>query len=80
MPADTVADSKTSHPTTRGPGRLDSLPRCRREASRLYADARTSKITSADASRLAAVLDLVSRLIMRGELEDRVAALEAASL
>lgn len=57
-------------------GRLDTLPRCRREAARLYADARKGTLAAADASKLAAVLGLVATLIERGELEDRLTELE----
>ena len=57
-------------------GRLDTLPRCRREAARLYADARKGLLPAADASKLAAVLGLVAALIERGELEARLNELE----
>ena len=58
-------------------GRLDTLPRCRREAVRLYIDARQGRIPAADASRLAVVLTLVMTAIRDGELEARIATLES---
>jgi hypothetical protein len=58
---------------------LDTLARCRRESARLYVDGRKGVITASDCSKMASVLDLVSRLIERGELKARVAALEAAA-
>ena len=57
-------------------GRLDTLPRCRREAAKLYSDARKGVLPAGDASKLAAVLALVSTLIERGELEARLNELE----
>jgi hypothetical protein len=74
-----AAATATSPSTPRGPGRLDTLPRCRREAVRLYSDGRRGLITPADCSKLASALNLVASLIERGELEDRVAALEEAA-
>ncbi|MGD9509158.1 MAG: hypothetical protein AB7I59_05440 [Geminicoccaceae bacterium] len=59
-------------------GRLDCLARVRREASRLYRDARQGRLSSADASRLASVLALIAALLRDGELEERLAALEEA--
>ncbi len=58
-------------------GRLDTLPRVRRELVRLYADARQGRLDPRDASRLASVLALVGRLIEGGELEARLAELES---
>ena len=61
-------------------GRLDTLPRIRREAARLYCDARRGLIATSDASRLASVLTLLATLIRDAELgalAERVAALEA---
>jgi hypothetical protein len=65
-----------STPTPRV-GRLDTLPRVRRELVRLYTDARQGRLDPCDASRLASVLALVGRLIEGGELETRLAELEA---
>lgn len=67
---------KTSPSTPRAP-RLDTLAKVRRETVKLYNASRYGELGTADASRLAGVLDLVGRLIERGELEERIAALEA---
>jgi hypothetical protein len=75
--AESAARATTSTNTPRV-GRLDSLPRCRIEARKLYVDGRTGRISTADCSRLASTLDLVARLIERGELEARIERLEAA--
>ncbi len=57
-------------------GRLDTLPRVRRELVRLYTDARQGRLDPRDASRLASVLAIVGRMIEGGELEARLAELE----
>jgi len=46
------------------------------EAARIYRLARSGQMDSADCSRLASVLALISRMIEGGELERRVRALE----
>ena len=51
--------------------------RCRREAVRLYTDARLGRVATADAARLATVLALVMTAIRDGELESRIATLES---
>jgi hypothetical protein len=61
-------------------GRLDSLPRVRRELARVYADARQSRLDPQAASRLANVLAILGRLIEGGELEARLAELEQKAL
>ena len=66
----------TPSPKPARPGRLDSLPRCRREAVRLYSDARAGLVPARDAAQLASVLTLVASLIRDGELVDRLAELE----
>ena len=58
-------------------GRLDTLPRCRRELARLYRDARAGKTDAQTAARLASIVAIIARLIEGGELEARLAALEA---
>jgi hypothetical protein len=58
-------------------GRLDTLPRCRRELARLYRDARLDKTDAQTAARLASIVAIIARLIEGGELEERLAALEA---
>ena len=75
---ETEGEAKTS-PRTPVVGRLDTLPRIRREAARLYCDARRGLIATSDASRLASVLTLLATLIRDAELgalAERVAALE----
>ena len=67
----------TSPATPRGP-RLDTLAKVRREAVKLYNSSRYGELSTADASRLAGVLDLVGRLIEKSDLEARIAALEEA--
>ena len=57
--------------------RLDSLDKVRREAARLYNQARRGEISASDASKLGNLLALIGRLIEGGELERRLAALEA---
>lgn len=62
-------------------GRLDTLVRVRREATKLYAAARAGEVPAADASRLGSLLALIATLLRDdrlGALEDRVLALEAA--
>jgi hypothetical protein len=68
-----AAGAKTPHPRV---GRLDSLPRVRRELARVYADARQSRLDPQAASRLANVLAILGRMIEGGELEARLAELE----
>ena len=72
-----VADSDGDSAPCPKVGRLDTLPRCRREAVRLYIDARQGRIPAADASRLAVVLTLIMTAIRDGELEARIATLES---
>lgn len=57
-------------------GRLDTLPRCRRELARLYRDARGGRLDAQTAARLASIVAMIGRLIEGGELEARLAALE----
>jgi hypothetical protein len=57
--------------------RLDTVDRVRRELVRLYRDGRDGRRDTQDVSRLANVLALIGRLIEGGQLEARIAALEA---
>ena len=57
-------------------GRLDTLQAVRRELSRVYRDARTGKIDTADASRLGFLLVSLAKIIEGSTLEQRIAALE----
>jgi hypothetical protein len=56
--------------------RLDTLPRCRREVARLYAEAREGKLDAQTATRLASIVALAARMIEGAELEERIAKLE----
>ena len=58
-------------------GRLNTLMACRREAARLYADARRGNLPAADARQLASIIRVIAELIELGELEPRLRALEA---
>jgi hypothetical protein len=63
----------------RGPniGRLDSMPRVRREMVRVYRETRLGRLPTQDATRLVNILFLIGRMIEGGELEERIRALEA---
>jgi hypothetical protein len=76
---ETEGEAKTS-PRTPVVGRLDTLPRIRREAARLYSDARRGLIATSDASRLASVLTLLAALVRDGELAQIAARVEALEL
>lgn len=56
--------------------RLDSPARIRREASRVYAEARAGRLDAATASGLASVLVIIGQL---ADLERRPGALEKAT-
>ena len=58
--------------------RLDTIPRCRRELARLYAEARAGRLPAQEATRLASIVTSIARLIEGAELEQRLDALEAA--
>ena len=58
--------------------RLDTLPRIRREMTRLYIDGRDGRRDVGDVSKLANVLGLIGRAIEGGEIEARLEALESA--
>jgi hypothetical protein len=58
--------------------RLDTLPRCRREVARLYAEAREGRLDAQTASRLASIVALAARMIEGAELEERIARMERA--
>jgi transcription initiation factor TFIIIB Brf1 subunit/transcription initiation factor TFIIB len=61
-------------------GRLDTQPRVRRELARLYREARRGTVSTADASKLANVLSILSRMIENSDLENRLEELEKALL
>lgn len=72
---DDADDAAAPRPSSRV--RLDSVDRVRRELVRLYKEGRDGKRDTQDVSRLANVLALIGRLIEGGQLEARIAALEA---
>lgn len=74
--ARTAAGSTASPTPAPRVGRLDTLPRCRRELARLYRDARGGLLDAQTAARLASIIAIIGRLIEGGELEERLAALE----
>lgn len=55
---------------------LRTIGEVQAEAGRIYRLARSGQMDSAECSRLASVLALISRMIEGGELEKRIAALE----
>lgn len=57
--------------------KLGTVREIRTELARLYREARAGRIDAATATRLAYLLDLMSRLIERSELEERIEALES---
>jgi hypothetical protein len=59
--------------------RLDTIAKVRREAAKLYNQARRGEISASDASKLGSLLALIARLIEGGELERRLVALEEQS-
>lgn len=57
--------------------KLETVGNVRRELARIYREARRGELATQEATRFAYLLDLMSRMIERGELERRVEALEA---
>jgi hypothetical protein len=62
--------------STYRPGPLATPADLRRELARLYRDARTGLVATADASRLAGILNIIARLIETSDLELRIERLE----
>lgn len=56
--------------------KLDTIGDVKAQLARLYREAKGGKISTQDATRLASILGLLSRLIEGSDLEDRLAALE----
>ena len=56
--------------------KLETVQNVRRELARIYREARRGELKVETATRLAYLLDLMSRLIERSELEARIEALE----
>lgn len=57
--------------------RLGTIRDCRREMAKLYTEARSGKLQTADAGRLVWMLQAIVGVIRDSELEKRIAALEA---
>lgn len=57
--------------------KLQSVGDCSSQLARLYREARSGTIKVEDASRLANILAILSRILSDSELEGRIAALEA---
>ena len=74
---DDMDDVDTPRPSSRV--RLESVDRVRRELVRLYKEGRDGRRDTQDVSRLANVLALIARMIEGGQLEARLATLEAAA-
>ena len=55
---------------------LQSLEDVRREAARVYREARSGRIETADASRLSFMLQGIAKMIEMAEIESRIEALE----
>ena len=58
--------------------RLASIRDIKKELASIYRLAKSGQIGTQTATRLAYLLDLMARLVERGDIEDRIAALEAA--
>ncbi|MER2514090.1 MAG: hypothetical protein ABTQ25_17030 [Nitrosomonas ureae] len=65
-----------AHPTPRKQIRLSSIKDCRRELTKVYADARHGSVDPQDATRLTYILVAISNMIKDHELEERVNKLE----
>lgn len=71
-------DTPTPAPQKASPRlRLDTVADVRRELRRVYIDARNGGIGTTEATKYAYLLDLMSRMIERTDLEARIEALEA---
>ncbi|TVT58439.1 MAG: hypothetical protein FHK80_07220 [Azoarcus sp. PHD] len=57
---------------------LRNLADLQNELARLYRGAKSGDVPVADASRLANILQILARLVEGADLEQRIAALEAA--
>lgn len=76
-PAPAGALTDTPRPTARRyRARLESVRDVQHQVARLFRDARSGTIKVEDASRLANILAILSRMIAEGDLEARVEALE----
>lgn len=59
--------------------KLGTVREIRSELARVYRKAKSGEIDTTTATRLAYMLDLMSRMIERGELECRIEALEGST-
>ncbi|MDR6857235.1 hypothetical protein [Variovorax guangxiensis] len=66
-------------PPVRVRARLQTIDDVKRELAKVYREARAKKIDTQDASRLANLLFILSRLIEGSDLEARLDALERAT-
>ena len=76
--AESRDDARTS-PKPPVVGRLDSLPRCRRELRKLYVEARHGLLATQDAGRLGHLVGLIARMLEADDLarlEARIITLE----
>lgn len=58
--------------------RLNTVRECRRELAKLYLETRQGQLETSTATRLAYILTSLVNMIRDSELEQRIAALEAA--
>ena len=56
--------------------KLETAAHCRRELARIYREARRGELKPETATKLAYLIDLISRVIERSDLERRVEELE----
>ncbi len=76
MPKPRTSASESEAPPVRLRLKLRTIDDCASELARLYRSAKAGQIETQDASRLANMLSILSRMIEGGELERRVLALE----
>lgn len=57
--------------------KLATIEDCRREMARVYRDAKSLSIDSADASRFVYMLTSIAKMIELGQLEERITLLES---
>ena len=73
-----MSEAEDRRPAAIRIGKLDTLGAVRAEAARLYRRGVRGELPAADAGRLATVLALTAKLIEGGDLETRMARIEAA--
>lgn len=61
---------------TQSKARLNTIGEIRREAAKVYNEARSGTLQSGEATRFTYILNVIATLIRDGELENRVKALE----